>query len=81
MADGGRREGRRREDLTLFPPRRETYNLNALQLILILIPILGPTRVLGLVDLRFEIGDLSKIKLSNRIFYNLKRLSNQTKYI
>jgi hypothetical protein len=65
--------------LTLFPPRRETYNLNALQPILILNPILEPTRVLGLVDLRFEIGDLSKIKLSNRIFYNLKRLSNQTK--
>jgi hypothetical protein len=56
MADGGRREGRRREDLTLFPPRRGTYNLNALQLILILNPILGPTRVLGLVD-RFEIRD------------------------
>jgi hypothetical protein len=55
MADGGRREGRRREDLTLFPPRRETYNLNALQLILILNPILEPTRVLGLVDLSFEI--------------------------
>ena len=65
--------------MTLFPPRRETYNLNALQPILILNPILEPTRVLGLVDLRFEIGDLSKIKLSNRIFYNLKRLSNQTK--
>ena len=42
--------------MTLFPPRRETYNLNALQLILILTPILGHTRVLRLVD-RFEIRD------------------------
>ena len=42
--------------MTLFPPRRETYNLNALQPILILTPILGHTRVLGLVD-RFEIRD------------------------
>jgi hypothetical protein len=56
MADEGKERGEKaREDLTLFPPRRETYNLNALQLILILTPILEPTRVLGLVDLRFEI--------------------------
>ncbi|AFZ08442.1 hypothetical protein Osc7112_4114 [Oscillatoria nigro-viridis PCC 7112] len=54
MADEGKeREGRRREDLTLFPPRRETYNMNALQIISIVTPIWEPTRVLGSVDLRF----------------------------
>ena len=56
MADEGKERGEKARGFDAFPPRRETYNLNALQLLLILTPILGHTRGSGLVD-RFEIRD------------------------